>query len=123
MTCRVAIFFSAFNPHPSISHFTLAFLLGGSLLTSVATAEPYPGSHYQMEVEARELAAQQTKESLRAAIAKFQEALSLLELTGDQRMKGGILNKIAKCHSSLGEQQQALAYFEQSLQIWTSIGD
>jgi CHAT domain-containing protein/lipopolysaccharide biosynthesis regulator YciM len=65
--------------------------------------------------EANKLLAQQTAESLPAAIAKYQEAIPLLEVANDLRMKALALNKIGTCYYLRTENQKAIEYHSQAL--------
>ena len=73
--------------------------------------------------EGNSLMVQQTSESLTAAIAKYVESLSLLEVANDLRMKAGALNKIGNCYLQLTESQKAIAYHSQALRLASPTGD
>lgn len=67
--------------------------------------------------EANALVAPQTTESLTGAIARYQEAVPLLEVANDLRMKALALNKIGTCYYLLNESQKAIEYHLQALQL------
>jgi CHAT domain-containing protein len=73
--------------------------------------------------EGRELYQQGTAESLRKAIAKWEEALKLYREAGNRRGEAGTLNNIGGVYSDLGEKQKALEYYSQSLPLSRALGD
>lgn len=73
-------------------------------------------------VEAQQLISKQTAESQRQALAKYEEALSLLRGIGDQQEEAKVLNAIGLIHSSLGNHERALEYYQQALPIVRAIG-
>jgi tetratricopeptide (TPR) repeat protein len=73
--------------------------------------------------EANTLQARPTKESLSPAIAKYQEALRLVEVSGDLQMKAVVLNMIGRSYFSLGEYQKALEYHHQALPLARAASD
>jgi len=73
--------------------------------------------------EGDQLYQQGTAQSLRQAIAKYEEALKLFRAVGDRRGEAVILNNIGKVYSALGEQQKALEYYNQSLPLTRATGD
>ncbi|HEY9600532.1 MAG TPA: CHAT domain-containing protein [Allocoleopsis sp.] len=66
---------------------------------------------------------QQTAESLRQAIAKWEEALSLYRAVGDKKQEAVTLSNIGGVYDALGEQQKALDYYNQSLPVSRAVGD
>ncbi|MEG4105971.1 tetratricopeptide repeat protein [Microcoleus sp. S13_C5] len=73
--------------------------------------------------EGVQLYQQGTAESLRKAIAKWEEALNLYREAGDHGGEAAILNNIGKAYSDLGEKQKALEYYSQSLPLIRVVGD
>ncbi|HLO52151.1 MAG TPA: tetratricopeptide repeat protein, partial [Kamptonema sp.] len=73
--------------------------------------------------EGLQLYKQGTAESLRKAIAKFEEALKLYQEAGDRGGEAVTLSSIGTVHSDLGEQQKALEYYNQSLSLFRAVGD
>ena len=65
--------------------------------------------------EANSLLNQETHESLAAAIAKYQEAIPLLEVANDLRMKAFALNRIGTSYYLRTENQKAIEYHSQAL--------
>src|SRR5262245_29818049 len=64
-----------------------------------------------------------TEESLRKAIDKYEEALSLWRSVGDQSGEAGTLTSAAQVFNSLGEKQKALSYFRKATALWKEVGD
>ena len=56
---------------------------------------------------------QGTAESLKQALAKFEEALKLFRQTGDRREEAVTLFSISRVYSGLGDEQKALDYHNQ----------
>jgi CHAT domain-containing protein/Tfp pilus assembly protein PilF len=73
--------------------------------------------------EARQLSTQSTPESLRKAIKKFEEALSLRRALGDRREEAATLNSIGTVYATLGEIQKAYDYYNQALEIRRAVAD
>ncbi|TAD92120.1 MAG: CHAT domain-containing protein, partial [Oscillatoriales cyanobacterium] len=73
--------------------------------------------------EGDQLYQQGTAESLRKAIAKFEEALKLYREAGDRSGEATTLSGIGNVYSDLGEQQKALEYLSQSLTLIRAVGD
>ena len=73
--------------------------------------------------EGQQLYQQGTAESLRQAIAKWEEALKLYRATGDRSGEATILNNIGSVYSELGEKQKALEYYSQSLPLRRAVGN
>lgn len=73
--------------------------------------------------EGQELFAQATAESLRKAIDKFSESLTLWRLVGDRRTEAVTLSQIAKGYDLLGEKTKALAFYNQALPLLQAVKD
>jgi CHAT domain-containing protein/Tfp pilus assembly protein PilF len=73
--------------------------------------------------EGRKLRAEDTTDSLKAAIAKFEQALSLLEDGDDHRAKADLLINIGQIYLGLGEMRQALGYYNRALPLARAAGD
>ncbi|OKH41126.1 hypothetical protein NIES2101_34695, partial [Calothrix sp. HK-06] len=67
--------------------------------------------------EGVKLREQGTTESLRSSIEKFLEALKLYQQIGDKKSQAITLNYIGDIYSSLGDKQQALKFYNQSLPL------
>src|SRR5262245_40928164 len=78
----------------------------------------------QAIAEGRKLRAQNTPDSLKGAIARFEQALVLLEGAGDTRMEADILTGIGQIYLvGLGETQKALDYYNRALPLRRAAGD
>ncbi|MEG4885152.1 tetratricopeptide repeat protein, partial [Microcoleus sp. K1-B6] len=64
-----------------------------------------------------------TAESLKKALAKYEEALKLFRAGGGRAGEATTLHSIGKVYSDLGEKQKALEYYSQSLPLSRAIGD
>jgi CHAT domain-containing protein/Flp pilus assembly protein TadD len=73
--------------------------------------------------EGMQLFKQGTAESLRQAIAKFEEVLPLYRTVRDRRKEAVTLLGIGYIYSALGEKQKALDYYNQSLPLSRAAGD
>jgi CHAT domain-containing protein/Tfp pilus assembly protein PilF len=73
--------------------------------------------------EGERLQNQGTAESLRKAIGKYEEALSLWRTIGDHSGEAGALTSAAQVFNSLGDKQTALDYFKRALSLWNEVGD
>jgi CHAT domain-containing protein/predicted negative regulator of RcsB-dependent stress response len=71
----------------------------------------------QVVEEGRKLRSEDTFSSLKASIAKFERALSMLEGGSDHRAKADVLNSIGQIQAGLGETRQALDYFNRALPL------
>ena len=58
-----------------------------------------------------------------AALAAFDQALSLYRAAGERGNEAATLNNIGLVHNSLGEGQRALEYYGQALPIMRGVGD
>src|SRR5215813_9965616 len=76
--------------------------------------------------EAENLRATGTAQSLRNAMSKYEDALRLLRSAGRQAEPGEIaptLNQLASIADALGDRQQAINYYHQSLPLWRAAND
>jgi CHAT domain-containing protein/Flp pilus assembly protein TadD len=73
--------------------------------------------------EGMRLLQQQTAESSKAAISKFEEAAQLYAVASDRKMQATCLFGMGRSYDLLGEKQRALKYFNQSLLILRAVGD
>ncbi|QFS45537.1 tetratricopeptide repeat protein [Nostoc sphaeroides CCNUC1] len=73
--------------------------------------------------EGMQLYQQGTGESLRQANGKWQEALKLWQQVDDKGWEANILLGIGKVYSDLGENQEALKYYNQALPIFRAVKD
>lgn len=73
--------------------------------------------------EGRKLRAQQTVQGRRAALEKYQTALSLFEAAGDAYRRALTLLSIGIAHYQLNEVRKALDYFNQTLALAVSLGN
>lgn len=74
-------------------------------------------------IEAEQLYAQGTEESLRRAFVKYNEALSLTRATGDRSREALTLENVGDVHNLLGENTAALDYLNQALLLWRALGN
>jgi tetratricopeptide (TPR) repeat protein len=65
--------------------------------------------------EAERLADQKNVDSIRQAIAKYEEAARLYRTLGERGEEAVCLDRIGKMYSALGEKQKALEYYTQAL--------
>ncbi|MBD1832820.1 CHAT domain-containing protein [Cyanobacteria bacterium FACHB-472] len=73
--------------------------------------------------EGKQLYKQGTADSLRQAIAKYEEALPLYRAVGDKGREALTLNNIGIVYDDLGEKQKALDYYNQSLPLSRAVSD
>ncbi|MDB9512415.1 tetratricopeptide repeat protein, partial [Kamptonema animale CS-326] len=73
--------------------------------------------------EGDQLYQQGTAESLRQAIAKFEEALKLYREVGNNGGQAISLLALGRIYSELGEKQKALEYYNQSLSLSRAVAD
>lgn len=73
--------------------------------------------------EGEQLRLQGKVESLRKAIAKYEEAIPLWRVVGDRAGEAGTLNILGTVHQRLSNDSRALDYFEQALTLRRVIGD
>ncbi|MEA5574551.1 tetratricopeptide repeat protein [Calothrix sp. UHCC 0171] len=73
--------------------------------------------------EGMQLYRQGTAESLVAAIKKWEQALLLWRKLDDKKSQATTLNTIGRVYSSLGDKQQALKFYNQSLPLSIEVGD
>ena len=67
--------------------------------------------------------AKKTLGDLRGALILYQEAVGLLEASGDRRGVAATLNNIGGVYNGLGDLQQALDYYNRALPISEEVGD
>jgi CHAT domain-containing protein/Tfp pilus assembly protein PilF len=73
--------------------------------------------------EGEALQDQGTAESLRLAVRKYEEALSLWRAIGDRRSEAITLNNIGLVYYSLGDNQKALGFHTEALPLRRAVGD
>ncbi|MGL5060525.1 MAG: CHAT domain-containing tetratricopeptide repeat protein [Microcoleus sp.] len=73
--------------------------------------------------EGLEIYQQGTAQAKRKTIAKWQEALKLFQAAGNRSQEAIVLNNIGRIYEELGEQQQALEYYNLSLPLTQTVGD
>jgi len=73
--------------------------------------------------EGEALQDQGTAESLRLAVKKYEEALSLWRAIGDRRSEAITLNNIGLVYYSLGDNQKALGFHTKALPLRRAVGD
>jgi CHAT domain-containing protein/Flp pilus assembly protein TadD len=73
--------------------------------------------------EGEELHKQGTVESLRKAIARYSEAVSLARGVGNRSMEARTLNNMGFAYTQLGEQQKALDSYNQALPMERALND
>ena len=81
------------------------------------------GAAQRLMNEGFQLIQQGTAESLRQAIAKFEEAFPLYRAVGDKAGEAVTLNNIGSSYNAIGEKQKALDYYNQSLPLARAVGD
>ncbi len=99
---------------------------GGSSIAQQPTAtgqEATRAAAERADEEGAQIFEQGTPESLRQAIAKWEEALQLRRRAGDRQGEVITLIRIGSTYSDLGETQKALDYYNQALLLSRSIGD
>ncbi|MCC5627474.1 CHAT domain-containing protein [Nostoc sphaeroides CHAB 2801] len=126
---------------PKLTRYSLTFLLSAVMLADAVGATPrnrglqiaqQPANAQQDATsaaaervfqEGMQLYQQGTAESLRQAIAKWQEALKLWQQVDDKGWEATTLNNIGLVYSDLGEKQQAIQYYNQALPIFRAVGN
>ncbi|HKQ79176.1 MAG TPA: CHAT domain-containing tetratricopeptide repeat protein [Blastocatellia bacterium] len=112
----------------------LLYLMALAFLVSVKTVMHTPAQVMAQENSKRiaaesadgegdRLQRQGTAESLRKAILKYEEALSLWRSGGERAGEAETLTKAAKALNSLGERQKALDHHQRAIALWEAIGD
>jgi CHAT domain-containing protein/tetratricopeptide (TPR) repeat protein len=91
------------------------------LYGKITAQEPDPG--VKTYLEGKQLAAQGTAESLRAAVEKFKQAARLFHAAGKQQEEGACLTMAGSVETALGENQIALEHFNQALTLLQAVGD
>jgi CHAT domain-containing protein/Tfp pilus assembly protein PilF len=126
---------------PKLTRYSLTLLLSAVMLADAVGATPrnrglqiaqQPETTQQnatraaaerLYQEGMQLYQQGTAESLRQAIGKLQEALKLWQQIDDKRSEAITLNNIGFVYYSLGENQEALKYYNQALPIRRAVED
>lgn len=70
-----------------------------------------------------QLALQSTKASRDAAIAKFNQALTLYQTSGDRREEAATLYWLGYCHQFQFEIEKAIGYYSQSLSLYQTLNE
>ncbi len=73
--------------------------------------------------EGEQLYKQHSVESLKAALAKLKAAGDLYHRIGNRKSEATTLNNIGKVYDDLGEKQEAIKYYNQSLPLYRVVGD
>ncbi len=73
--------------------------------------------------EARNLARQDTMETLRASLTKLEDAKRIYSETGEKKNEAYCLVWLGDVNNYLGEKQKALEYYNQALPIWRTFND
>jgi hypothetical protein len=73
--------------------------------------------------DAKSLRNQRTAESMRRAVEKYQEALSIWRTLNDRRMEAYSLNEMGLIYGDFGEYQKALDSYIQARTVYGQIGD
>lgn len=102
---------------------TTSLPAAGIPIQSQAQREKARAQAEQVFMEAVELGKQQTAESLKKAIAKYEEAISLWRGTSDRQFEGLALNNLAQVYYTLGDRRKALDLFGQALSIMQAAGE
>src|SRR5574341_1029097 len=90
------------------------------------TPEQSRAAAKQRLAEAENLRAAGTAQSLRAAMARYEDALRLSRAAGKMSESGEIastLNQLASIADALGDRQQAINYYNQSIPLWRAATD
>jgi len=74
-------------------------------------------------IDAEQLYAQGTEESLKRAVVKYNEALSLSRAIRDRSREALTLENVGDVHNLLGENTAALDYLNQALLLWRALGN
>src|SRR5262249_46309535 len=69
------------------------------------------------------LRAEGTAESLKQAIPKYKDAISLFASIGDRRMHATVLDSLGRIYNNTGAKQQGLDCFTQALELYRALGD
>jgi tetratricopeptide (TPR) repeat protein len=73
--------------------------------------------------EAEALLAQGTAESMRLAVKKYEEALSILRAIGEREGEAVVLSRSGYAYNLLGEKQKALDFYKQALGLHRAVGN
>ncbi|HAZ44298.1 MAG TPA: hypothetical protein DDW76_09975 [Cyanobacteria bacterium UBA11369] len=98
---------------------------GSSIAQQPATTSPEATKAAAERIfqEGMQLFQQGTGESLRGAIAKWEEALRLYRVVGDKKGEATALLGIGRAYNALEEKQKALEFFNQSLSLFRAVGN
>ncbi|MCC5667365.1 tetratricopeptide repeat protein [Nostoc sp. CHAB 5784] len=117
----------------NISSILLFSVVGTAVNLTCAFSEDYPLKIAQPSAtnqdanralrEGLELYRQGTADSLRQAIKKWEEALSLYRAAGDRKGEVTALFGIGHFYNDFGEKQKALEYYNQALPLYRAIPD
>jgi CHAT domain-containing protein/Tfp pilus assembly protein PilF len=107
---------------------TLTFMMGAKIenlifAQAAAQEDSKRAAARTANDEAERLRKQGTAESLRKAIDKYEEALSIWRSAGDQSGEAGTLTSEAQVLNYLGERQRAIEYFQRAIALWKAVGD
>ena len=107
---------------------TLTFLMGAKIenlmfAQAAAQEDGKRAAARSVNNEAERLRKLGTAESLRKAIVKYEEALSLWRSAGDKSGEAETLTSAAQVYNSLGDKQRALDYFQRAIELWKETPD
>lgn len=105
------------------SAFLIAILLLPTLMPKHTLANTVCGLSDQASIQEDSLRKQDTAESLKSAIKKYEDTLLLRRAAEDHAGEAALLNQIGEAYDHLGEKQQALHYFVQALSVLRVLGD
>src|SRR5262245_16497739 len=116
------------SPTTTLCLMTLMLLTGVRMESPVFAQDAAQGEDKRAAAriaydDGERLRKQGTAESLRKAVVKYEEALSLWRLAGNQSGEAETLTSAAQALNSLGEKQKALLYFQQALSLWKEAPD
>jgi CHAT domain-containing protein/tetratricopeptide (TPR) repeat protein len=116
------------SPITTLCLVTLMFLTGVKMESRVFAQDAAQGNNKRAAAriaydEGERLRKQGTAESLRKAVVKYEEALSLWRLAGNQSGEAETLTSAAQVLNSIGEKQKALLNFQQALSLWKEATD
>src|SRR5437868_1617728 len=98
------------------------------LFGSTATVQQPPRDERRISAqntfaEAEQLSVQQTADSERKAIAKYEAALSLYHDLAEQNGEALTLTKIGRAYDALSEKQKALGYYNRALTLYRALDE
>lgn len=110
-----------------VSVFYFLIFLTGSFIVNGQETTPQQDERYtaakKLITETEPLLAKGTAEARRAAIEKYQEALTLFRAIGDKTQEAAALNDIGTIYDALGEKQKALDFLNQALPLRRAADD